>query len=189
MSTLARAAALFALVLCTACAGTRTTPFPSADVPNMAPPPYTAEQIRDSHPDGAYFVTETLGPDGEVVARVRTEFFDPDTTSVSIRVVGLGANGEEEGADAPGVRVDWPTLRSHAYFPAAGTRLEHTTVTVPVGTFDCWSYRVIGRTADGLPEETVFHFAVDRPGPPVLLIQSVDGVEVARMRMVEDGRP
>lgn len=189
MPTLHRAAALLALALCTACAGTRTEPFPAADVLNTAPPPYTAEQIRDHHPDGSFVVTETLGSDGALVARARTEFLEPDATGVTIRFVGLGAKGAEEGADAPGMRVDWTTLRSHAYFSAADTRLEHTTVKVPAGTFDCWTYRVAGRTADGLPQESLFHFAVDRPGPPVLTIRSIDGVESDRMRMVKDGRP
>ena len=62
-------------------------------------------------------------------------------------------------------------------------------MTVPAGTFDVWRYTVLG-IADGSggPALTHFSFALDRPGPPVLMEAETDGEISLRMVLIEDSR-
>jgi len=170
------------------CATPPPAPFPPADVPGMAPPPYTADEIRDHHPHGAFIVMHTIDAEGNTVTRQRTTFLEPDATEVTIELHNVDAANEPVGDAVGGGRGAWADLRAHAHFPAADTTLSHSEVTTPAGDFRCWCYTVTGRTPESVVRETVFHFAVGEPGPPVLMVVRVDGAEVQRMTMVEDGR-
>lgn len=172
----------------TGCAAPQHQPFPEADVPGMAPPPYTANEIRDHHADGSYVVMVTMDGEGNTLTRQRTTFLEPDATEVTIELHNLDEAGEAIGESVGGGRGTWASLRTHAHFPAAQTVLSHSEVSTPAGTYACWCYTVTSTTAAGGVAENVFHFAVGEPGPPVLMVVRVDGVEVQRMTMVEDGR-
>ena len=83
-------------------------------------PPFTAEQIRAGTPDGHTLDIVTTR-EGEVVDRRRTIYFDPDETSVSMRLAPLSESGVLD-ADAMEARTTWADLRDHAVFPAETTR-------------------------------------------------------------------
>lgn len=172
-----------------ACQHTAPTPFPTADVPNCAPPPYTAAEIRDHHPDGTYVVMLTTGAEGQMMSRQRTDFLEPDSTGVTIELRNVDESFEPVGDVLVSGRATWEELRSHAYFPAANTELSHGEVATPAGRFETWCYGLERTSEGGALERTEFFFAVGEPGPPVLMVTRVDGDEIQRMTMVVDGRP
>jgi hypothetical protein len=173
---------LLALALC-ACRGP-STPFPSSDVPGLAPIPYTVEQLRSNHPSGVHVDMQTL-VGGVVTESSRTEFLDSDALAVTLRMTRYDGAGAALGQPVE-QRVTWVDLRGHAHFPAAATQLGHAVVRVPAGEYEAWVYSV--HAGDEAGTVTTYHFAVDEPGPPVLLVQTVGGAEVLRMQMVADGR-
>jgi len=166
-----------------ACRGP-STPFPTADVPGLAPVPYTPEQLRRNHPSGVHIDMQTL-VGGQVTESSRTEFLDSDALAVTLRMTRFDATGAALGQPVE-QRVTWVDLRGHAHFPAAATELGHAVVRVPAGEFEAWVYSV--HAGDEAGTVTTYHFAVDEPGPPVLLVQTVGGTEVLRMQMVADNR-
>lgn len=187
-SVLLALAATLALVFASGCAAPAPTPFPAADVPGMAPPPYTAAEIRDHHPHGSSVVMLTTDGAGEMVTRQRTVFLEPDATGVRIELFNVDAKNASLGEAVNGGRGSWADLRAHAHFPAASTTLSHSEVSTPAGDFDCWCYTVVATLPDGAVQEMEFHFAVGEPGPPVLMVSRRDGLEVQRMTMVADER-
>jgi len=84
------------------------------------------------------------------------------------------------------VNVRWKGLQSHGSFPAGATTIRTEKRTTPAGTFDCWRYEVERRVPGG-QEVRQFWFAKGLPGPPVDLIQRVDGKVVQRMTLVSAG--
>ena len=60
-------------------------------------------------------------------------------------------------------------------------------MTVPAGTFDVWRYTV-QPGQDAANAVTQFSFALDRPGPPVLLETRTDSEITLRMVLIEDSR-
>ncbi|MEZ5976605.1 MAG: hypothetical protein R3F34_00035 [Planctomycetota bacterium] len=184
MKSLTIRAALFAVLLTTAACRAVTTPFPAPDVEGMAPVPYTAAQIRENHPDG----TETemaRSKDGVVYERSHTLFTDVTPEKVKLVITRTDADGAPLG-DPAEYTATWAELRSHAFFPAESTDLGHARVRVAAGTYDCWTYAV--HADEGSNTVRTFYFAVDEPGPPVLLVTESDGVEVDRLEMTIDGR-
>ena len=110
--------------------------------------------------------------EGEVVDRRRTVYFDPDETSVSMRLAPLNEAGEVVG-EAMAARITWDDLREHAVFPAETTTVTGETIETPLGQFDCARYDV----ASG--ETTLaFWFAAEHPGMPIRYATLSDGVEV-----------
>ncbi len=94
------------------------------------------------------------------------------------------ADGVELSSE-PSAGVSWEELRDHATFPAEATELGQAEVDVPAGHFLCRRYEV---TRNEGQVET-FHFAPERPGPPVLMTLFAGGAEVFRMELVEVRRP
>jgi hypothetical protein len=114
------------------------------------------------------------------------EFVGGDAEFVALEFSMLTEQGEPMGS-VDRSEVTWTELRDHAAFPAASTRRARSTATVPAGRFEVWQYTVQGEE-DGVPVTTRFSFALDRPGPPVLLEQEIDGQVALRMALVEDSR-
>ena len=81
----------------------------------------------------------------------------------------------------------WEELRDHAAFPSDRATRDVASCMVAAGTFDCWRYTVRGEK-DGAATTSVFHFANDRPGPPVLYEMYVEGERSFRMELREDSR-
>jgi hypothetical protein len=134
-------------------------------------PPFTPEQIRSGTPDGHTLDIVTTR-EGEVVDRRRTIYFDPDETSVSMRLAPLSATGAV-GAGAMEARTTWADLRDHAVFPAETTTVTKETINTPLGSLPCTRYDV----ASG--ETTLaYWFAAAHPGMPVRYATLSDGIEV-----------
>ena len=162
--------------------GEQTTPGQAA---RTAPTPYTAEQIREANPRGTRLVFR-LERTGEPTVLNVMAFVGGDTHNAvtESRVMSLA---EDPIGDVGRSESTWVELRDHGAFPADRTRRKRTTVTVPTGTFDVWRYTVQSGP-DGANAVTDFWFALDRPGPPVLM-ETRTGSEIKlRMVLIEDSR-
>ena len=138
---------------------------------NDSSPPFSAEQIRLGTPDGHTIDTVTTR-EGEVVDRRRTVYFDPDETSVSMRLAPLSDAGVLD-ADAMEARTTWADLHDHAVFPAETTTVTKETIDTPLGSLPCTRYDV----ASG--ETTMaYWFSAAHPGMPVRYATLSDGLEV-----------
>lgn len=156
-------------------------PAPSDD--GTAPRPFTAEQIRDNHPDGTVVTLRVEGATDPPVVMVWT-FTGGTATEATIATKIFGADGgllQDAGAETS----RWTELREHAAFPAAATQRTEEVVTVPAGRFDCWRYHVVegGETSD-------YWFAKAEPGPPVQMeVHGSDGHLVRRMSLLSRTEP
>ncbi len=148
---------------------------------NDSSPPFSAEQIRLGTPDGHTLDTVTTR-EGVVVDRRRTVYFDPDDTSVSMRLTHLSEAGVLD-ADAMEARTTWAELRDHAVFPAENTTVTKETIDTPLGSLPCTRYDV----ASG---ETImaYWFSEEHPGMPVRHAAISDGREVEVTTIVSIAR-
>lgn len=133
-----------------------------------APTPFTAEEIRAGCPPGRMITarTETAG--------------EPDRVDLTVFV-----ETDKEGAliESNGTphRVTWRDLQSQASFPADMTTISEEMVEGPLGQMECLSYRVTtGHTA------SIFWFAKDRPGMPVLFLTESNGALLSTTLVVAD---
>lgn len=140
--------------------------------------PYTAEQIRANCPPGRTVVTHTVGATtGPTWTTSRFVACDADgaVTTWETRAEDGSPIGEGSG------RATWEELRRHAAFPGDRTTVDEVTVSTALGESRCRRYRVAG---DDATRE--FWFADDRPGMPILVVETrSDGTEV-RTEVVED---
>jgi hypothetical protein len=150
-----------------------------------APTPYTAAQIRKTNPPGTRLVFRLESTGQPAMLRV-IEFVGGDATIAVVEQSMLSEQGEPLG-NVDRFEATWGELRDHAAFPAASTDRVRSTATVPAGRFEVWMYTVESEEA-GAPVTTRFSFALDRPGPPVLLEQELDGQVTLRMALIEDSR-
>ena len=136
---------------------------------NDSSPPFSAEQIRLGTPDGHTLDTVTTR-EGEVVDRRRTIYFDPDETSVSMRLAPLTEAGVLDGEPME-ARTTWADLHDHAVFPADTTTVTKETIDTPLGSLPCTRYDV----ASG--ETTLaYWFSAAHPGMPVRSRRSAMGL-------------
>lgn len=156
-------------------------PAPTDD--GTLPRPYTAEQIRDNHPEGTV-VTLRVENATDPPAVMEWTFTGATATEVTIASKLFAADGtllKDEGSETS----RWTELREHAAFPAESTRRTEETVTVPAGRYDCWRYHVEdeGVTTD-------FWFAETEPGPPVQMeVYGPDGHLLRRMSLLSRAEP
>ena len=186
----------FVLLSMVACAGapegaTTATPSPSTALPDatpaasptadgQAPRPYTAAQIRETHPDGTLLRIAIRQQGQEFVQFMRFENGDDEAVDVVTWVER--PDGEPMGPKTT-QHATWTELRDHAAFDAAKTERVRSRCEVGAGTFACWKYTVAG--ADSAAPVSHFHFADERPGPPVLFVMERDGQELVRAELVE----
>jgi len=140
--------------------------------------PFSADQIRAAMPVGTTWVfrIETAGMPVEVSEWTVTAATED---SVTIRTVARNEAGEEV---KPAIEEtsDFEQLLSHARFPAAATVRREGSVDVPAGQFETISFEV--STSQGeMTSLRSFHFAKNKPGPPVLFTAQTNGREVFRM--------
>lgn len=154
-----------------------------AERPEIAPRPFTAEQLRAGLPEGSLIRMRTyvigVPPVEELWTFVRC---DETTATIAARVYGAdGALLTDEGERTS----TWVELSEHATFPAAATVRSEDTVHGPLGPLDVWRYTVTEPGEDGVTEVKQFEFAKTLPGPPVLMTIEREGVQVFRMHMLE----
>lgn len=156
-------------------------PAPTDD--GTAPRPFTAEQIRDNHPDGTVVTLRVENASDPPVVMVWT-FAGGTPTEATIATKIFGTDGgllQDAGTETS----RWTELREHAAFPAASTKRTEEVVTVPAGRFECWRYHVVegGETSD-------YWFAKTEPGPPVQMeVYGPDGHLVRRMSLISRAEP
>jgi len=80
-------------------------------------------------------------------------------------------------------RTSWEELRDHAAFDAALTEREKSMCSVQAGDYECWHYTVSADVAGKTVQH--FYFAIDKPGPPVLLVMNRGDDEILRMELLE----
>ncbi len=127
--------------------------------PDLAPTPFTADEIREASPDGRVLLVRTQ-IDGMVTYH-SDRFSAGDADGCDLTQVVTDAWGAP--VDEPRTsRVTWRELQEHAAFPAAATTIEGERIATPLGELDCLRYEV--RRDRGT---ATFWFAIDHPGMPV----------------------
>lgn len=149
--------------------------------PDHAPTPFTALQIRDGCPAGrrSTFVIERPGktPFLQVL-----HFRAVDEEGAEYEIGRLDLGGEPLGE--PEVRRElWTELQAHSSYPAKGTTVTETDVSVPAGKWTGLCYRVESVNEQGEPVVVEAHFAKELPGPPVRLVRTVGGRPVLKVTL------
>ena len=154
------------------------------ELPQLAPTPFTAAQIRDTNPRGTRLVFRVEQAGQPPLIRTM-DFVAGNERRTSIEQSSTTLDGLPVGEMEQG-EATWEELRAHAAFPDDLTTRTDATCTVAAGTFDCWRYEVKpDREGDGV---SFFYFARNRPGPPVLYEVYRDEERMFRMELLEDSR-
>jgi hypothetical protein len=147
---------------------------------NMAPTPYTADEIRASNGPGTVYRYK-VEASGEPTRLVVMEFTaGTSLESAEVRNESLDESGHAT-SPAKLVRMGWDELRRHAEFPRAGLTVEAGSIDVPAGKFDVMLYTVRGPEG----ETNRFYFAKSFAGPPVFLVTERGGVRVRSQALLE----
>lgn len=152
----------------------------------LAPYPFTPEQIRLANPPKTVLVHRMEGAAGTFLQTM--SFLRPaNEERTSIQIKRMNENGRTISQPEESTAT-WEELRDHASFPAARTVRTQDRVETPAGTFDCWLYTVEGENPDN-PVFARFWFALDQPGPPVVYETEQDGRVLTRMVLLERRQP
>ena len=162
-----------ALLLCGACVS------PTAPAtPATAPTPYTAEQIRDANPTGTVRVYRIQQSGQPTVVQTMT-FLRSDEAGARVESSMTTEGGEPFGLTTT-TEAGWEELRNHAAFLMEITQRKRAECTVSAGRVECWLYTVAGEER-GVPTLNRFWFALEMPGPPVLM--EIEREETITFRM------
>ena len=153
--------------------------------PDHAPTPFSAEEIYKGCPRGRKIVyqVETFG---QPVSFQTLEFVTVHEDKVVYESVTKGMDGKQQGPRRMTTGT-WKDLQAHASFPGKQTTIKKESFTVPAGTFDCWRYEVTLEKG-GKTSVQRYWFAVNLPGPPVCVEETVDNRVVFKMTMLKTGR-
>ncbi len=157
-------------------------PAPVAPANEMAPTPYTAEQIRAACPAGTVFTfrREIAGAPASLLV---LRFVNVDEAGADVESLARDDDGKNTGQ--PKIEhATWEQLRGHASFPLAATTIETGVADTPAGQFRARIYTV--RKGD---EVSRFYFADERPGPPVLFYTEKAGVRAVTSTLVPNPPP
>ncbi len=150
------------------------------------PTPFSAEQIRGASPEG-YTTRHLIETSGRPPVQSVNAFHGGDETMARFRYYTATAEGELMGEVQTG-EAPWAELQAHASFPTERTTVETAAVEVAAGAFDCWRYTVRGAVPveGGEPRTVVsqFWFAKELPGPPVKMVQTIDGEVAMTMELL-----
>lgn len=148
---------------------------------DVAPKPFTAEQIRAAMPVGheVRFRVEKAGAPPLVM---QWNVIAADAASMTMTTRLFAEDGTlvaDEGQETH----RWDALVEHAAFPAAATVRSEGPVEVPAGKFAGMTYVVRGEEG-GAPTVTTYVFARELPGPPVSMVVEAGGAVVMRMTLL-----
>ena len=151
----------------------------------LLPTPFTAEEIRSACLPGSQLVFEVQA-EGQATVRQFIRFVGDDGEQAQIESWTEALDGaplQPRRREA----VPWSELRDHALMPLGSTR-ERDTVSTELGELEGWHYTqpIADERGQGARE---FWFADRFPGPPVLMIDTLDGREVLRMEIVARAMP
>ena len=154
--------------------------------PDLAPVPYTPEELRAALSNG-YRVFDLTGD--EEYARMRFHYYDSDELGTGLEELYDDFEGNT-GFDAFQLEHTWEDLVLYDAFPAAGTTISMGRAHTAAGSFDCWVYMYAEPAFDfdelddpdaladfdaltDLEELNTYeyYYAVDLPGPPVLALE------------------
>jgi hypothetical protein len=138
----------------------------------MAPNPFTPDEIRAGCPSGRTVRWRVEEPDGEAYLRV-SRFLDADDEGATLERSRQTLGGEPVG-EVQSARQTWTEFQANSSFPSAVTTIDSETIDTELGRLDCLRYTV--RDGD---EENSFWFATELPGPPVRYETTVAGQVVA----------
>jgi hypothetical protein len=164
-----------------------TREWPSEEVRTMrdgaAPTPFTAAQIREACPPGRRSTYRIEIP-GRPVFLQTFHFLESDEEGCDIEMIRTNLEGISL-AEPSTSRSTWEELQSHASWPKNATTIRVADVEVPAGPFPEASLYIVERTAGGKATVTQSYFARELPGPPVKMVQLVDGETLMTMTLVE----
>lgn len=152
----------------------------------LAPTPFSAEQIRDATRVGRTYRFRQE-EESEPSREYRIEFVAVDPEGCTIRRTNLGPDGQSTSPPQES-RATWTELRDHAQFPRARTTITRETIEVPAGRFDAVKYTVQARMAGHLTAQR-YWFATSMPGAPVRVTHERDGVVIMSMTLLEHRDP
>lgn len=151
----------------------------------MAPTPYTADEIRDACPTGRRIVFRIVQKDKTEVLHT-IEFVKSDAAGTDLRITESEPSGKVlKTSDS---HSTWAELMTHAQFPRDQTAITHRTTVSPLGTLDVLVYKVTEGTGPDA-EVTTFHFAKKIPGPPITHFTEKNGVRISSGTMESSTMP
>jgi len=151
--------------------------------PEVAPPPFTAAQIRAATEPGRTYVFRIAQGDGPTAVRTLT-FTRADDAGATLRAAMTSLDGAPLGPPTD-EEVTWDELVGHALWPQAATTIEDARVEVPAGAFDARLYTVREVGQDGGESVLRAWFATSLPGAPVRFEQSSGGKTQFLMELLE----
>ncbi|SDS05880.1 hypothetical protein [Agrococcus carbonis] len=157
----------------------RPAPDPHVLGPDLAPTPFTADEIRAACPDSHWVLVRTTGS-GEVHHHL-SGFAGGDAEGCTSTSVETDASGTPTG-QAQARRVTWLELQAHAAFPAASTTIARERIRLAFGERDCLRYEVVDDEG-----ATTFWFALEHPGMPVRWASA--GVTAEAVAIGDGGAP
>ena len=146
----------------------------------VLPTPFTAEQIRVGCQAGTQVIYR-IKMTGQPPIQQFMLFSDGDEVNATIESWAESANGEALGPRGTSV-TPWTELRDHALLAAGSTRV-HEVFATEQGELEGWHYTEHVDDARGKGTKELW-FDQRFPGPPALLVETIDGVETMRMEMI-----
>jgi hypothetical protein len=152
----------------------------SAAKPEMAPTPYTAEQLRAANRPGTTYRYK-IETSGEPV-QIQVMEFTSGSSAERAEVKSQTLDESGKAKSPPSVEhTAWADLRRHGEFPRAALTVEPGAVEVPAGKFEVMVYTVSAPNGD----TARFHFAKSYAGPPVLVYKERAGTRLMTMTLME----
>lgn len=152
----------------------------------LAPTPFSAEQIRDATRAGRMYRFRQEG-EGTPAREQQVEFVAVDPEGCTIRTTNLGPDGQPVSPPEES-HASWEELEHHAQFPRSSTTIAREPIEVPAGRFDAILYSVVRRMA-GHHVAQRYWFATSLPGAPVRVTHERDGSVVMSLTLLEHRNP
>ena len=151
--------------------------------PEHAPTPFSADEIRKGCPNGRIntFRIEVPGDDPFLMHQ---RFHHGTKDAANLEGHRTTPEGKLLGKKTSR-RLPWKVLQSHASHPKDTTKITEGKIETPAGKFDCWIYVVSTRARGGKTRVATLHFAKTLPGPPVRMIQEIDGKRTFTMTLIK----
>jgi hypothetical protein len=147
--------------------------------PEMAPAPYSSEELRAANKPGTVYRYKVEAQGQPTLISVM-EFVAATPEGADIRGRLLDESGKEK-EPAKVEHAAWDELRRHGEFPRAALKVEPGSVDVPAGKFETMIYTV--QAPNG--EIARFYFAKSYAGPPVFFYKERGGVRLMTSTLIE----